>query len=101
MRLLTFRRLEALSFAHSAVYLALLAAWLVPGLHGAEFVLGMSHGIGWIVMSILAVVAERRRIIPFRLAVLIAVVGGVGPFAGSAGFVWEERQRRARAIAAQ
>jgi hypothetical protein len=49
--LITFKRLEILSFCHSAIYLSLLAVWLIPGLHGAEMVLGWCHGIGWIVMS--------------------------------------------------
>ena len=36
----------------------------------------------------------RRRIIPLWLGVTVAVVGGLGPFAGSAGFVVQERRRR-------
>ena len=56
--------------------------WLVPGLHGAEFVFGMAHGIGWIVMSLLCLVAVRTSVIPLRLAVAVAVLGGVGPFVG-------------------
>jgi len=92
--LITFKRLEILSFCHSAVYLALLTVWLVPGLHGAEMVLGWCHGIGWITMSVLALIAQRAGVISFRLAVLVAVVGGIGPFAGTAGFVYESRHRR-------
>jgi len=92
--LITFKRLEILSFCHSAIYLALLTVWLVPGLHGAEMVLGWCHGIGWITMSILALISQRAGVISFRLAVLVAVVGGIGPFAGSAGFVYESRHRR-------
>jgi hypothetical protein len=90
--LLRFRRLKLLSFAHSAIYLALLTAWLVPGLHGAEMVLGWGHGVGWIGMSLLSIAAVRRRVIPLWLGVTVAVVGGVGPFAGSAGFVLQERR---------
>src|SRR5262249_47982293 len=70
--LLTFKRLEILSFCHSAIYLSLLTVWLIPGLHGAEMVLGWCHGIGWIVMSILALIAQRAGVISFRLAVLVA-----------------------------
>jgi hypothetical protein len=92
--LITFKRLEVLSFCHSAVYLALLTVWLLPGLHGAEMVLGWCHGIGWIAMSTLALISARAGVISFRLAVLVAVVGGIGPFAGTAGFVYESRHRR-------
>ena len=38
-------------------------------------------------MSLLCIDAVRRRVIPLWLGVMVAVIGGVGPFAGSAGFV--------------
>jgi hypothetical protein len=60
-------------------------------------VFGWAHGIGWICMSLLCIDAVRRRVIPLWLAVTVAIIGGVGPFAGSAGFVIEERRRRAMA----
>ena len=90
---MSFEQLKLLSFAHSAIYLTLLTVWLVPGLAGAERVFGWSHGIGWIVMSLLAIDAVRRRVIPLWLGVTVAVVGGVGPFAGTAGFVLQDRRR--------
>ena len=90
---MSFEQLKLLSFAHSAIYLTLLTVWLVPGLEGAETVFGWSHGIGWILMSLLAIDAVRRRVIPLWLGVTVAIVGGVGPFAGSAGFVVQERRR--------
>jgi hypothetical protein len=91
----TFQQLKLLSFAHSAIYLTLLTVWLVPGLAGAERVFGWSHGVGWIVMSLLAIDAVRRRVIPLWLGVTVAVIGGVGPFAGTAGFVLQEHRRHA------
>ena len=90
---MSFYQLKLLSFAHSAVYLVLLAVWLMPGLHAAERVFGWAHGVGWIVMSLLCIDAVRRRVIPLWLGVTVAIVGGVGPFAGSVGFVIEERRR--------
>jgi hypothetical protein len=90
----SFQRLKVASFTHSVVYLALLAVWLAPGLHGAEFVLGLTHGLGWIAMSLACVAAVRLRVIPLRLAVAVAVLGGVGPFFGSAEFVRIERGRK-------
>jgi hypothetical protein len=89
----TFEQLKLLSFSHSAIYLTLLTVWLVPGLAGAERVFGWAHGIGWIVMSLLAIDAVRRRVIPVWLGVTVAVIGGIGPFAGSVGFVVHERRR--------
>jgi hypothetical protein len=89
----TFERLKVLSFTHSAIYLTLLTVWIVPGLKQAELIFGWAHGIGWILMSLLAIDAVRRRVIPLWLGVTVAIIGGVGPFAGSAGFVVEERRR--------
>jgi hypothetical protein len=94
----SFSFLEAASFVHSAIYAALLACWLLPGLDGPTNVLGWAHGLLWITMSLLVIAAARRSTVPFWLAVVVAVVGGIGPFAGTAGFVVEAR-RRASALA--
>ncbi len=90
---MTFRQLKYLSFAHSAIYLTLLTVWLVPGLAGAELVFGWAHGVGWIVMSVLCIDAVRRRVIPLWLGLMVAVVGGFGPFAGTIGFIVQERRQ--------
>jgi hypothetical protein len=93
MRLITFRRLEAASFTHSAVYLALLiCAFALGNPQPATFILGLSHGVIWIVMSLVCIAAARARVIPFWLAVTVAVLGGLGPFAGSIGFLVAERR---------
>ena len=93
-KLVTLGRLEVASFTHSAVYLALLVCAFALGNPEPEtFVLGLTHGLMWIGMSLVCIAAARARIIPFWLAVLVAVVGGIGPFAGSIGFVIESRRR--------
>ena len=94
---MTFTQLKYLSFLHSAIYLTLLVVWLVPGMKTAEMIFGWAHGLGWIAMSLLCIDAVRRRVIPLWLGVTVAIVGGIGPFAGSAGFVIEEGRRRAPA----
>jgi hypothetical protein len=91
--LITFTRLKYLSFAHSAVYLTLLALALADDPLKTAF--GWAHGIGWIAISLLCLAAVRRGVIPLWLAILVVVIGGLGPFAGSAGFVVAERRRRA------
>ena len=96
-RSLTFRRLELTSFAHSCVYLALLVCAFVLGNPQPEtFILGLSHGLIWIAMSLVCIAGARARVIPFWLAVTVAVLGGLGPFAGSIGFVVADRRRKAR-----
>jgi hypothetical protein len=92
--MITFRRLELASFAHSGVYLALLLCAFVLGNPEPEtFILGLTHGLMWIGMSLICIAAARARIIPFWLAVMVVVLGGLGPFAGSIGFVVAERRR--------
>lgn len=94
MRFVTFRRLEAVSFTHSCVYLALLVCAFVLGNPEPEtFVLGLTHGLMWIGMSLICIAAARAKIIPFWLAVTVAVLGGLGPFAGSIGFIIADRRR--------
>jgi hypothetical protein len=89
----TFGFLRTTSFVHSTVYALLLVCWLAPGLAPETMVLGWAHGLLWIAMSCFVIVAARRGTIPFWLAVTVAVVGGIGPFAGTVGFVVEERRR--------
>jgi hypothetical protein len=98
LRAVTFRRLEVASFTHSAIYTGLLICAFVAGNpEPATFILGLSHGLLWIGMSLLCLAAARAKIIPFWLAVAVAVLGGVGPFAGSIGFVVASRRQAAAA----
>ncbi|MHB8657054.1 MAG: hypothetical protein ACYC91_03725 [Solirubrobacteraceae bacterium] len=95
MRVITFRRLEAVSFTHSAVYLALLlCAFALSKPEPETFILGLSHGVMWIGMSLVCILAARGKILPFWVAVTVAVLGGLGPFAGSVAFVMADRRRR-------
>jgi hypothetical protein len=94
-RVVTFGRLEVVSFIHSTVYLSLLVCAFALGKpEPATFILGMAHGLIWIGMSLVCIAAARVRIIPFWLALTVAVLGGLGPFAGTIGFVIEGRRRR-------
>jgi hypothetical protein len=89
----TFGRLEVASFVHSAVYTALLICAFALGSPQPEtFWFGLAHGVFWIVMSLVCIAAARARIIPFWLAVTVAVLGGLGPFAGSIGFIVAQRR---------
>ncbi len=90
-----FTRLEWISFAHSCIYLSLLVCAFVAGQPQPEtFILGLTHGLLWIFMSLACLVAVRLRIVPLRLAVAVAVLGGIGPFFGSYEFVREQRRTR-------
>ena len=63
MNAITFRRLEAVSFTHSTIYLALLVCAFVASKPQPEtFVLGLTHGLLWIGMSLVCIAAARARI---------------------------------------
>ena len=94
-----FKLLRAMSFVNSTAFTALLFFWLMPGYATETAVFGWIHGCLWIALSVLSIVAVRLHEIPFWLAVVVAVVGGVGPYAGTAGFVVETRNRRLAAAA--
>ena len=85
------RRLKWASFTHSTIYLCLLVAWIVPGLHTFEFIFGMAHGLGWFVMCALMIWGLQRRIVNLRLATAVAILGAVGPFVGTFEFVRQDR----------
>jgi len=91
---LTFTRLKWTSFTHSCVYIALLICAFAAGKpQPLTFALGLTHGVLWILMSLACLAAARLRIVPVRLAVAVAVLGGVGPFFGSFEFIREQRRR--------
>ncbi len=92
-----FTRLKWTSFTHSCIYTALLICAFAAGKPQPEtFVLGLTHGLLWIAMSIACIVCVRLRIVPLRLATAVAVLGGIGPFFGSFEFVRESRRRTSR-----
>jgi hypothetical protein len=99
---LSFSRLKWTSFTHSCIYVALLISAFAAGKpEPLTFVLGLSHGVLWIVMSVLCITAARLRVVSLKLAVAVAVLGGIGPFFGSIQFVREQRERGLGAATSQ
>lgn len=81
-----------MSFVNSTVFTGLLFFWLAPGFATETTIFGWMHGCLWIALSVLSLVAVRLHVIPFWLAVVVTVVGGVGPYAGTVGFVVQSRR---------
>ncbi len=95
--LLSFNRLKWTSFTHSCVYLVLLVSAFAAGKpEPLTFVLGLAHGLLWIFMSLACIAAARLRIVSLRLAVAVAVLGGIGPFFGSYEFIRAQRRGEPR-----
>jgi hypothetical protein len=90
------RFLRPASYAHSVIYLVLLYVAFVDRHDDLVTVFGWLHGLAWIGMSLLCLAAVRQRRLPLWLGVTVAVVGGIGPFAGSLGFFLEKRRLQAR-----
>jgi hypothetical protein len=65
------------SYVELALFGALLVVWLAPGMHGATFVFGLSHGIGFIALCLLIWAAVLRHEAPYTL--LAATLTPVGP----------------------
>ena len=93
----SFRTLKYLSFTHSAIYTCLLIAWIAPGMHTAEYVLGWCHGIGWLALCAAVLVGCTRRVFPWP--VLAATVSPLGPLGALIGIELTARQRRRRRVA--
>ena len=91
--LLRFERLKWISFTHSCIYTALLlCAFVIGKPQPLTFVLGLTHGLLWIFMSLACITAARLRIVSLKLAVAVAVLGGIAPFFGSYEFIREQRK---------
>ena len=89
-----FTSLKWVSLTHSAIYTALLVcAFALHNPQPETFVLGLTHGLLWIAMSVTCILCVRLRIVPMRLAAAVAVLGGIGPFFGSYEFIREQRRR--------
>ena len=91
-RLITFERLKWCSFAHSTLYFGLLVCW-IGGIAGPKAFFGWGHGVGWIIMCVLTLLALYAGNISMRIGVAVAIVGAIGPFVGSYEFLREERRR--------
>ena len=81
-----FQAVRIYSALEVAVFTALLVVWIGKIDEHAEFILGMTHGIGWIILCVLVYIGAARRIFPWPL--LAATVSPLGPIGASLGFEW-------------
>ncbi len=86
--------MEGVSLFHSVVYISLLiCAFGLGDPEPITFILGLSHGLLWIGMSITSLLALRYNVINLRLAVAITLLGCVAPFFGSLEFILQSRRK--------
>ncbi len=76
---------KIVSWIELALFAALLYFWLAPGYEHETFIFGLSHGIGFIVLSVIMLVACLVREAPYPLlAATLTPVGPVGSVIGIA-----------------
>jgi hypothetical protein len=72
-----WRWVKIASYVELALFAGLLVVWLLPGLEHETFILGLSHGLGYIALVLLIWVAILRHEAPYTL--LAATLTPVGP----------------------
>ena len=77
-----FGAVRLFSAVELALFAALLVVWLGHVDEQAEFVLGLSHGIGVIVLCLLIYVGCLRRVFPWPLLAAAVLLGPVGSTIG-------------------
>ena len=85
-----FAWVKRVAWVEAALFTALLVVWLAPGADEATFVLGLSHGIGYIALCVLILVATIARESPWPL--LAASLTPAGPFGTVIGIELIERR---------
>jgi hypothetical protein len=79
-----FSAVRAYSILELCIFTALVVVWVGGVDEQAQFVLGLTHGIGWIFLCVLVYVGCMRRIFPWPL--LAATVSPLGPLGSTIGF---------------
>jgi hypothetical protein len=79
------------SWVELAIFAALVFFWLAPGYHGEEFLFGLSHGIGYLILCAVIWVAILRHEAPYTL--LAATLTPVGPVGSVIAIRVIERRR--------
>lgn len=85
-----FAWVKLAAWVESALFAGLLVVWLAPGLEEETFVLGLSHGIGYLALCALLLVATVARESPWPL--LAASLTPAGPFGTVIGIELIERR---------
>ena len=79
-----FQAVRLYSALEATLFTALLVVWIGHLSERAEFVLGLTHGIGWIILCVLVAAGAQRRVFPWPL--LAATVSPLGPIGCTIGF---------------
>ena len=100
-RVLSFNNLMAVSIIHSFLFTGLmLCAFVLGHPQPATFIFGFTHGVLYMAMAVLAGVAAKLRTISVTTALVVIILGAIGPYFGTYDFLREwSRKRRAATTA--
>ena len=88
-----FKAVRLYSALEATLFSSLLVVWIGGFSKHAQFILGLTHGIGWIALCVLVYAGCVRRVFPWPL--LAATVSPLGPIGCTLGFeVLRRRSRR-------
>jgi hypothetical protein len=101
VRVLSFNNLMVLSIVHSFLFTGLmLCAFVLGKPQPATFIFGFTHGVLYMVTVALVIVAAKLRTISITTALVVGIMGAIGPYFGTYEFLREwNKKRRARAAA--
>jgi hypothetical protein len=78
-----FRAVKIASWIELAVFSALLVFWIAPGFEQETFIFGLAHGLGYVALCFLILLALIRREAPWPLfAATLTPAGPVGSVIG-------------------
>jgi hypothetical protein len=84
-----YKAVRLYSAVEVTIFSALLVVWIGGLDERAQFILGITHGFGWIILCILVFVGCTRGLMPWPL--LAATVSPIGPLGSTLGFEWLRR----------
>ena len=87
-----FEAVRVYASIEAVIFTSLLVVWIGGLSKQAQFVLGLTHGIGWILLALLVFVGVRRKV--FSWETFAATVSPLGPIGATIGIEVDRRRRR-------
>ena len=80
------------SWVELCLFAGLLTVWIAPGLEDATFYFGLAHGIGFVALALIVIVAVLRHEAPYLL--LAATMTPVGPVGSVIAITYLDRREK-------
>ena len=103
VRVLSFTNLMVLSIVHSILFTGLMfCAFVLDHPQPTTFIFGFTHGVLYMATVALVIVAAKLRTISITTALVVGIMGAIGPYFGTYEFLreWNKKRRAQAAVAA-